>query len=78
MVVLGWVLIGAGVGIVAKLLLPGRDPNSALVPPVLGVMGAVIGAVAGEGRVGFALAGAIVLVGVFAVSTGRSAALHRP
>ena len=78
MLVFGWVLIGAGVGIVAKLLLPGRDPNSALVAPVLGMMGSVIGAVAGDGRVGFALAGAVVLVGVFAVSTGRSAALPRP
>jgi uncharacterized membrane protein YeaQ/YmgE (transglycosylase-associated protein family) len=77
MLILGWVFIGGGVGIVAKLLLPGRDPNSALVPPVLGVMGAVIGGVAGDGREAFALAGAALLVAVYALSTGRAAAIPR-
>ncbi|HKB70645.1 MAG TPA: GlsB/YeaQ/YmgE family stress response membrane protein [Thermoanaerobaculia bacterium] len=78
MLVVGWILMGAGVGIVAKVVLPGRDPNSALVPPILGVMGAVIGGVAGGGRAGIAILGAFVLVAVYAVSTGRAIALPRP
>ena len=78
MPIFGWILMGAGVGVVAKVLLPGSDPNSALVPPVLGVMGSVIGAVVGGGNPGAALLGAVVLVAVYALSTGRSIALPRP
>lgn len=78
MLVFGWAMMGAGIGIVAKVLLPGRDPNSALVPPVLGVMGSVIGAVAGGGSALTAILGAVVLVAVYAFSTGRTIALPRP
>lgn len=78
MLVFGWILMGAGVGIVAKVVLPGRDPNSALVPLVLGVMGAVIGGVAGGGRAGIAILGAVILVAVYAVSTGRAIVVPRP
>ena len=74
MTILGWILLGASFGIVGKLLLSGSDPNSALVPPVLGIMGAVIGGVAGEGVVG-ALLGAIGLVALYGITTGRVSAL---
>jgi uncharacterized membrane protein YeaQ/YmgE (transglycosylase-associated protein family) len=77
MTILGWILLGASFGIVGRLLLTGSDPNSALVPPVLGVMGAVIGGVAGESAVG-ALLGAIALVALSGVTTGRVPAVpHR-
>jgi uncharacterized membrane protein YeaQ/YmgE (transglycosylase-associated protein family) len=77
MTILGWMLLGASFGIAGKLLLSGSDPNSALVPPVLGIMGAVIGGVAGEGAVG-ALLGAIGLVVLYAVTTGGVPAIsHR-
>jgi uncharacterized membrane protein YeaQ/YmgE (transglycosylase-associated protein family) len=74
MTILGWILLGASFGIVGKLLLSGSDPNSALVPPVLGIMGAVIGGVAGEGVVG-ALLGAIGLVAFYGITTGRISAV---
>jgi uncharacterized membrane protein YeaQ/YmgE (transglycosylase-associated protein family) len=77
MTILGWILLGASFGIAGKLFLSGSDPNSALVPPVLGIMGAVIGGVAGEGAVG-ALLGAIGLVVLYGITTGRVPAVsHR-
>jgi len=77
MTIMGWILLGAAFGIAGKLLLTGSDPNSAVVPPVLGIMGAVIGGVAGGGVFG-ALAGAAALVTLYALTTGRvSAVAHR-
>ncbi len=67
---IGWLFIGAILGIVAKLVLPGRDPNSALVPPILGIMGAAIGGVA-RGSTGGAILGSLVLVVLYGITTGR-------
>ena len=74
MAILGWILLGAAFGVVGKMLLPGEDPNSALVPPVLGIIGAVIGGVAGDGA-GAALAGAVTLIVLYGITTGRAPAV---
>lgn len=74
MTIASWILLGAAFGIAGKLFLSGRDPNSALVPPVLGIMGAVIGGIAGGGAVG-ALVGAIALVALYGLTTGRVSAV---
>ena len=41
--VLGWILFGLIVGIVAKLLMPGRDPGGFIVTMALGIAGALLG-----------------------------------
>ena len=41
--VLGWILFGLVVGIIAKLLMPGSDPQGCIITMVIGVLGAVIG-----------------------------------
>ena len=46
--VLGWILFGLVVGIVAKLLMPGRDPGGFIVTTVLGIVGAVVGGFLGR------------------------------
>lgn len=46
--ILGWVLFGLVVGIVAKLLMPGRDPGGFIITTVLGIVGAVIGGFLGR------------------------------
>ena len=46
--VLGWVLFGLIVGIVAKLLMPGRDPGGFIVTTLIGIVGAVIGGFLGR------------------------------
>jgi uncharacterized membrane protein YeaQ/YmgE (transglycosylase-associated protein family) len=40
---LGWILFGAIVGAIAKLLMPGRDPGGFIVTMLLGIAGAMIG-----------------------------------
>lgn len=46
--VIGWVLFGLVVGIVAKLLMPGRDPGGLIVTSLLGIVGAVVGGFLGR------------------------------
>jgi uncharacterized membrane protein YeaQ/YmgE (transglycosylase-associated protein family) len=46
--VLGWILFGLVVGIVAKLLMPGRDPGGFIITTVLGIVGAVVGGFLGR------------------------------
>jgi uncharacterized membrane protein YeaQ/YmgE (transglycosylase-associated protein family) len=41
--VLGWIVFGLIAGIIAKALMPGRDPGGAIVTILLGIVGAVIG-----------------------------------
>lgn len=45
---LGWVLFGLIVGVVAKLLMPGRDPGGFIVTALLGIAGAVLGGLLGR------------------------------
>ena len=70
--VIGWIIFGLIVGIVAKFLMPGRDPGGFVITTVLGIVGAVLGGFLGRAvgwygpndPVGFLMAvlGAIVLL----------------
>ena len=40
--VLGWMLFGLIVGVIAKLLMPGRDPGGFIVTVLLGIAGALV------------------------------------
>jgi uncharacterized membrane protein YeaQ/YmgE (transglycosylase-associated protein family) len=46
--VIGWVVFGLIVGIVAKLLMPGRDPGGFIVTMLLGIVGALMGGFIGR------------------------------
>lgn len=73
--VLLWIVFGLVVGIVAKLIMPGRDPGGIIVTIVLGVLGALLGGWLGrvigfyrEGEAaGFIMAvvGAVVLLALY-------------
>lgn len=73
--VLGWILFGLVVGIVAKLLMPGRDPGGLIITTLLGIIGAVIGGFLGRSLglygpgepAGFLMAtlGAVVLLFIY-------------
>ena len=39
--VIGWIIFGLIVGIVAKFLMPGRDPGGFVVTAILGIVGAL-------------------------------------
>ena len=72
MSIIGWILFGLIVGVVAKLIMPGRDPGGMILTILLGIVGALIGGFIGrmlgwygEGDpVGFIMAviGAIVVL----------------
>jgi len=46
--ILGWIIFGLIVGVVAKLLMPGRDPGGVIVTMLLGIVGALIGGFIGR------------------------------
>lgn len=72
MTVLGWIVFGLVVGIVAKFLMPGRDPGGFILTIALGIVGAMVGGFLGRALgwyresdpVGFLMAvlGSIVLL----------------
>jgi uncharacterized membrane protein YeaQ/YmgE (transglycosylase-associated protein family) len=43
--IIGWIIFGAVVGLLARLLMPGRDPMGWLLTILLGIAGSVIGGV---------------------------------
>jgi uncharacterized membrane protein YeaQ/YmgE (transglycosylase-associated protein family) len=80
--IIGWIIFGLIVGVVAKLVMPGRDPGGIIVTAVLGMVGALLGGFLGrtlgwyrEGDpVGFVMAviGSIVLLILYRLVIGRS------
>lgn len=81
MSVIGWILFGLVVGIVGKLLMPGRDPGGFILTILLGVAGALLGGFVGqalgfyrEGEpAGFLMAvlGSILLLLLYRMFVGR-------
>jgi uncharacterized membrane protein YeaQ/YmgE (transglycosylase-associated protein family) len=45
---IGWIVFGLIAGIVAKLLMPGRDPGGFIVTILLGIAGALLGGFIGQ------------------------------
>ncbi|MEV0489190.1 GlsB/YeaQ/YmgE family stress response membrane protein [Streptomyces atratus] len=43
MTIIGWIILGLLAGIIAKVLLPGRDPGGLVGTTLIGVAGAFIG-----------------------------------
>src|SRR5262245_6856026 len=46
--ILGWVLFGLIVGIIATLLMPGKDPGGFVITALLGIAGALLGGAIGR------------------------------
>jgi uncharacterized membrane protein YeaQ/YmgE (transglycosylase-associated protein family) len=79
--IIGWIVFGLIVGIVAKFLMPGRDPGGFVLTAVLGIVGALVGGYLGrlfgwygEGDpVGFLMAvvGSILLLVLYRVAARR-------
>lgn len=81
MAILSWILFGLVVGIIAKLLMPGRDPGGFIVTILLGIAGALIGGFIGR-AMGFygpdqgagwlmSILGAIVLLALYRMLVSR-------
>ncbi|HEY3044240.1 MAG TPA: GlsB/YeaQ/YmgE family stress response membrane protein [Vicinamibacterales bacterium] len=46
--IVGWIVFGLIVGLIAKLIMPGRDPGGIIVTMLLGIVGAVLGGFLGR------------------------------
>ena len=74
---LSWLILGLVVGVIAKFLMPGKDPGGFVITIILGIAGAFVGGFIGS-RIGFgtvsgfdarslliAVGGAILLLAVY-------------
>ncbi len=79
--ILSWILFGLVVGVIAKLLMPGRDPGGFIITILLGIAGALIGGFIGR-AMGFyeanegagwlmSILGAIVLLALYRMMVRR-------
>jgi uncharacterized membrane protein YeaQ/YmgE (transglycosylase-associated protein family) len=79
--ILGWIVFGLVVGVIAKLIMPGRDPGGFIVTMLLGIVGAVLGGFLGR-ALGFygpeqaagwlmSIAGAIVVLTIYRMLVRR-------
>jgi uncharacterized membrane protein YeaQ/YmgE (transglycosylase-associated protein family) len=79
---IGMILIGFIVGVVARFLMPGRDPMGFIVTTLLGVAGAALAGILGRSLgwyrpgepVGFiaSVVGALILLGIYGWARGRN------
>jgi uncharacterized membrane protein YeaQ/YmgE (transglycosylase-associated protein family) len=46
--IITWILFGLVIGVIAKLLMPGRDPGGFIVTILLGIAGALLGGFIGR------------------------------
>ena len=86
MYVLGWILFGLIIGVIAKALMPGRDPGGIIITIVLGIAGSLLGGFIGRalgfygpdarGGAGWILSvvGAIVILAIYRAVIGRRSA----
>jgi uncharacterized membrane protein YeaQ/YmgE (transglycosylase-associated protein family) len=81
MAILSWILFGLVVGIIAKLLMPGRDPGGFIITILLGIAGALVGGFIGR-AMGFygtnesagwivSILGAIILLALYRMMVRR-------
>jgi uncharacterized membrane protein YeaQ/YmgE (transglycosylase-associated protein family) len=83
MSIIGWILFGLIVGVIGKLLMPGRDPGGFILTILLGIAGALVGGflgrsfgLYGEGEpAGFVMAviGSVILLVIYRMLAGRRA-----
>jgi uncharacterized membrane protein YeaQ/YmgE (transglycosylase-associated protein family) len=78
---IAWIIIGALAGMIAKAIMPGRDPQGCIVTILLGICGAVVAGWLGHQLgwyrpsqgAGFlaAIVGAIIILFVYRLIAGR-------
>lgn len=83
MVILSWIVFGLVVGVIAKLLMPGKDPGGFIVTMLLGIAGSLIGGFIGRAFTGngagdsagagyiMSIVGAILLLAIYRMMARR-------
>ncbi|MEV7441829.1 GlsB/YeaQ/YmgE family stress response membrane protein [Streptomyces sp. NPDC091204] len=62
--ILAWILIGLFAGIIAKMLMPGKDPGGVIITILIGIAGGLLG-----GWLGKVIFGVDSIDGFFEIST---------
>ena len=78
---IGQIIFGLVVGILAKLVMPGRDPGGIIVTALIGMAGALVGTFVGRALWGsgyaagwiMSILGAVALLALYRVFAGRQA-----
>ena len=81
MAILSWIVFGLVIGIIAKLLMPGKDPGGFIITMLLGIAGALVGGFIGR-AMGFygpnqsagwliSILGAIILLALYRMLVRR-------
>jgi uncharacterized membrane protein YeaQ/YmgE (transglycosylase-associated protein family) len=77
--ILSWIVMGLIVGVLAKFIMPGKDPGGIIVTILIGIAGAFVGGFVGSflglgavtgfnlGSLLLAIGGAIILLGAYRV-----------
>ena len=79
--ILGWIVFGLIVGVIAKLLMPGRDPGGIIITILLGIVGAVLGGFVGRAMglygpndsagIFMSILGAVLVLFIYRMAVGR-------
>jgi uncharacterized membrane protein YeaQ/YmgE (transglycosylase-associated protein family) len=81
MAILSWIVFGLVIGVIAKLLMPGKDPGGFIITMLLGIAGALVGGFIGR-AMGFygpnqsagwimSILGAIILLALYRMLARR-------
>src|SRR5215203_4286122 len=81
MAILSWIVFGVVIGVIAKLLMPGKDPGGFIITMLLGIAGALVGGFIGR-AMGFygpnqsagwimSILGAIILLALYRMLARR-------
>lgn len=84
MAIILWILFGLVVGIIAKLLTPGRDPGGFIATSLLGIAGALVGGFLGRllglypeyrstGGFVMSIVGAVIVLAIYNAIVSRTA-----
>ena len=85
--IIGWIILGLLAGIIAKAILPGDDPGGFIITAIIGIVGAILGGLLASVLFDAdpldeffdistwitAIVGAIVLLLIYRLVTGRRA-----
>ncbi len=55
--ILAWIVFGLIAGLIAKAIMPGKDPGGAIITILLGIVGSIIGGFLGRTFLGYGRAG---------------------
>ena len=51
--IIGWIIFGLIAGLIAKAIMPGRDPGGAIITILIGIAGSIIGGFIGQALFGY-------------------------